>query len=166
MISEKPLSYPTESLRERFDAKWIPEPNSGCWLWEAFTNAGGYGQMTIGKRSDGTILAHRAAWIIYRGDIPEGLGVLHRCDNPPCVNPDHLFLGTEKDNMQDCSRKNRVNKTIKLRGVDHANSKLNEAAVRHIRSTRGNTAALAAEYGVTTANIKYVRRGVTWRHVV
>lgn len=82
-----------------------------CWLWTAYTNSDGYGQFwfrgTMGK-------AHRFSWILHNGEIPKGVCVLHiECDNPPCVNPDHLELGTDADNMQDCLKKGRHGNTKK-----------------------------------------------------
>jgi hypothetical protein len=85
----------------------VPEhvPELGpCWLWMASRFAGGYGRIDVNKHSK---VAHRVAWGLVKGDIPDGLLALHRCDNPPCVNPDHLFLGTHKDNTQDALSKGR-----------------------------------------------------------
>ena len=101
-------------LQERFDAKYVPEPNSGCWLWSAaVTPSGGakgkppkafYGTILVGRR--GT-LAHRVSYQLHCGHIPSGMSVLHTCDVPLCVNPEHLFLGTQTDNMRDCVAKGR-----------------------------------------------------------
>lgn len=93
-----------KTMPDRFWAKTIPEPNTGCWLWMGSTWGGGYGQVRINRR---TRFAHRVAWEVSNGPIPNGLFVLHRCDNPPCVNPAHLFLGTHQDNMDDMMRKGR-----------------------------------------------------------
>lgn len=82
------------------EEKWIPEPNSGCWLWIASVNNDGYGFFGMGGR---TMSAHRASWILHRGAIPKGKYVLHKCDVRQCVNPDHLYLGTQFDNMRDAS---------------------------------------------------------------
>lgn len=96
------------TTRERFDAKWVPEPNTGCWLWTA-ADTGRYGYFRldgkVGQRR--SIGANRAAWLLYRGPIPEGMMVCHTCDTPICVNPDHLFLGTPLDNMLDKVAKGR-----------------------------------------------------------
>lgn len=115
-----PQGKPNLKLRrplfERFNEKWIPEPNSGCWLWTASTNPiSGYG--VIGVSSEKTKPAHRVSWELYRGPIPAGVGhhgtcVLHKCDNRACVNPDHLFLGSNKDNVHDCMRKGRFKNVI------------------------------------------------------
>lgn len=88
---------------ERFEAKYVPEPNTGCWLWFGAELNYGYGQF----RNDGHALAHRWSYSHFIGPIPEGLIVRHRCDTPCCVNPDHLELGTYVDNMADKVRRGR-----------------------------------------------------------
>ena len=89
---------------ERFDDNVIPEPMSGCHLWIGCVNRYGYGKIRVNGRQ---IAASRAAWIAAKGAIPPGLWVLHRCDNPPCVNPDHLFLGDRTANTRDMIAKGR-----------------------------------------------------------
>lgn len=78
----------------------------GCWLWTGYTSTFGYGMMRFMGKSQN---AHRLSWQVHRGPIPDGLSVLHKCDVPACVNPDHLFLGTQSDNMKDCASKGRLN---------------------------------------------------------
>ena len=102
-----------EPLQPRFERNFIPVTESGCWLWTGYSRRDGYGYIAHNKRAIG---AHRASWIIYRGDIPEGLHVCHTCDVRDCVNPDHLFLGTASDNMQDCVRKGRSAILLNCRG--------------------------------------------------
>ncbi len=106
-----PSAGKMRDVRERFNEKWLGEPNSGCWLWQGHYHKDGYGWLDIGSRTDGTrgqILAHRLSWQIHFGPIPDGLGVLHKCDTPPCVRPEHLFLGTQKANMTDAAAKQRL----------------------------------------------------------
>jgi HNH endonuclease len=93
---------------ERFEAKYMPEPNSGCWLWMGSIRGQGYAQTGVGER-----YAHRFSYEHYKGKIPEGMRVLHKCDTPTCVNPDHLFLGTAKDNTHDALKKGRLKKSSK-----------------------------------------------------
>lgn len=94
-------------LRERFDAKWTPEPNTGCWLWMAALSKYGYGKIgNEGERR--TIPAHRASYLLHVGPIPAGLFVCHACDVRHCVNPDHLWLGDAGDNARDAASKGRT----------------------------------------------------------
>jgi hypothetical protein len=146
-----------------FEEKYIPEPNSGCFLWMAAQHRQGYGNF----HHDGKcLLAHRVSWELYRGEIPHGMKVLHKCDNEPCVNPDHLFLGTQSDNMFDCGRKGRSNKAGSING--HA--KLTEEDVRIIRAAKpsyGSRQRLAKRFGVTPANISQLRHKPfrTWKGI-
>ncbi len=92
------------TVQRRIEDWSIPEPNSGCWIWLKSTNAKGYAHL----RHEGIMWrANRLAWVAYRGQIPEGLFVLHHCDNPACVNPDHLYVGTHAKNMEDKAKRNR-----------------------------------------------------------
>lgn len=88
-----------------FHSMYIPEPNSGCYLWEGPLHNWGYGWFHINGEHH---RAHRYAWSLVNGPVPDGLHVLHRCDTPGCVNPDHLFVGTHKKNMEDKAQKGRV----------------------------------------------------------
>jgi len=99
----------SEPLATRFERHYEPEPMSGCWLWTASRNGDGYGFMTVGSRGIDRSYrgAHRVSYEIYVGPIPDGMCVLHRCDVPACVNPAHLFLGTQRDNALDRERKHR-----------------------------------------------------------
>lgn len=89
------------SLLARFEQKYIPEPNSGCWLWIGAVRSYGKTSLRPTIEDGGTRNAARVSWKLHRGAIPEGLHVLHKCDVTLCVNPDHLFLGTHLDNMAD-----------------------------------------------------------------
>lgn len=95
---------PLPNPHERFARKWTPEPNTGCWLWAGGTDSFGYGFF----RHAGEVTAHRVSYTLHIAPIPKGLHVLHKCDVPECVNPAHLFLGTQIDNMKDCARKGRT----------------------------------------------------------
>lgn len=129
-----------------------------CWNWKGGKNSDGYGYFDF-ENSSGK--AHRASWIINFGSISSGLSVLHHCDNPACVRPDHLFLGTQKDNMEDCARKGRIK--AGKRAV-----KLNPEKVRKIRLKIKNgesVPAVASEYGVNNSAIHFIIKGVNWKHV-
>src|SRR3954468_23689651 len=103
----------------------IKETDKGCWRWQRALDKDGYGRSSLGGKS---VQAHRVSWVIHKGKIPEGFQVLHNCDNPPCVNPDHLFLGSGKDNMID-----KVIKQRQTRGDKVNTSKIKEADVYTIR---------------------------------
>ena len=98
---------------EIFDRHCIKKAVYECWEWGGYTNPSGYGQTRIGGRNGKAILAHRLSWLVYIGEIPDGMHILHKCDNPPCCNPSHLFAGTNTDNIIDRVKKNRSNRWIK-----------------------------------------------------
>jgi hypothetical protein len=153
-------------LLARFWAKVERRGPEECWPWRASRKRNGYGQ--IGADPEGNILrgrklyAHRLAYEIAYGPIPAGLHVLHRCDNPACTNPTHLFLGTHAENMADMICKRRH-----AHGDRQPTRKLDQNRVRAIRwlarHDPGPAAVLAHEFGVSTANIELIVKGATWR---
>jgi HNH endonuclease len=148
-----------------FEANYLPEPNSGCWLWQRGLDTSGYGSMSVKARSQRT---HRFAWKSFKGQIPFGMCVCHRCDVRSCVNPDHLFLGTRRDNDADMRAKNRHSPTPgeqgKTRREQNAQAKLTEGDVADIRRrSEENWKVLATEYGVNHRTIWKVRTGRSWR---
>lgn len=154
-----------QKIAERFLDKIEFEPMSGCWLWSAAVKdkRSGYGAFRMRGR---VIRSHRVAWNLFVDAIPDGLCVLHKCDTPSCVNPDHLFIGTPKDNSDDCIRKGRDSN---LRGVNHGMAKLTEAEVIKIRQEyqpiRGSLANLGRKYGVTRQQIFLIINNKKWKHV-
>lgn len=96
--------YTEEQSKFAFENKFTTEPNTGCWLWTARCFPFGYGQFKYKRKN---ITAHRMSWLLYKGKIPKGMCVLHKCDVPQCLNPDHLWLGTKADNNIDCTKKGR-----------------------------------------------------------
>jgi DNA-binding XRE family transcriptional regulator len=135
----------------------------GCWEWTAYRDPFGYGRMG-GTDPKSIILAHRASWLIHFGPIPDGLDVLHRCDNPPCSRPDHLFLGTARDNMQDASTKGRT-----TRGERGYSAKLTAGQVLAIRARYAeggiSQQRLADAYGVARETVSELIRHETWKHL-
>ena len=154
---------PMLPLQERFDAKYIPEPNSGCWLWTGQLVRRGYG--LIKDQSGRPSKAHRISYALHVGPLGNGLLVCHRCDNTSCVNPAHLFLGTHADNNRDCQRKGR-----NQRGDRHARAKLTSSTVAEIRRLHGTGAAtrtqLAARFGVVPQTISRVVLYRDWANEV
>lgn len=100
---------PKATIEERFWSKVDRREADQCWPWLGSQDGRRYGQMSSGPGGGSPIKAHRVSWIIANGPIPEGMNILHRCDNPPCVNPNHLLPGTQKQNIQDASERGRLN---------------------------------------------------------
>ena len=137
-----------------------------CWPWGGCRNNRGYGRL---NQHGGQIYAHRLSWLIHRGPIPAGLFVMHRCDNPPCCNPDHLQLGTAKDNSQDAARKGRLDgRPNKKWGEEVGNSKLTAAQVHEIRRLRAEGVCrrpIAVRFGVSMKRISEITTGKAWRGI-
>lgn len=137
--------------------KSLPEPNSGCWIWLGEHRADGYGESwAFGRRE----AAHRASFRIFHGPIPSDLMVRHKCDTRCCVNPDHLELGTQADNVRDCVERGR-----KARGPKSGRAKLTDADVLYIRSSPLSQRAIAKELGVTQAQVSNIRARKQWAHL-
>ena len=133
-------------------------PN-GCWVWTAATKQAGYGM--IGFKTK-LCLAHRLSWELHNGPIPNGLCVLHKCDNPPCVNPNHLFLGSRKDNNLDKIKKGR---SPNLKGSNSGRAVLIESQILEIREllkTDLTQQEIGNLYGVSRSTIKEIKCGSNW----
>ena len=138
-------------LGERFWDKVDKSGTNGCWIWRAHCNKGGYG--TIDHK-----IASRVSWELLNGTIPAGFDVCHHCDNPPCVNPEHLFLGTASDNLKDSVRKGRLDHS----GEKNSNVKLTYRLVQEIRNTDLPQRKLATLFGVSKGTIYYIKKNITW----
>lgn len=132
----------------------------GCWEFQGQRDAKGYGRFTVGGNKE---LAHRGSWALRFGD-PGDQCVLHRCDNPPCVNPHHLFLGSIAENNADMAAKGRAHKTG-LSGERHHQAKLTTADVLAIRSSQLPVRKLVGQYGISDSQIRAIRSRRAWRHV-
>lgn len=151
-----------DELRRRLLAKIVVAEN-GCFIFVGSLNADGYGKMDIWE--DHSVTTHRLAWELEFGEIPDGLCVLHNCpggDNPACVNPAHLFLGTSIDNRADCVSKNRHAK-----GERQGHAKLTVDQVREIRRLQNDysRSVLAGKFGVSKRTVQFIIQGKTWKSV-
>lgn len=138
--------------------------NEGCWDWKNVPHHSGYALLNFGENHK-NLLAHRASWIIHFGEINDSQKVLHRCDNKKCTNPEHLFLGTLKDNTQDMLKKGRGNRA---HGENHCHAKLNEEQVKKIKELLylGVTVTrLSKDFNISSGAIQGIKNGITWKHV-
>jgi hypothetical protein len=134
-----------------------------CWVWSTGKSRKGYGQFYRGGSS---LLAHRTSWELHNGLIPDGLLVCHHCDNPPCVNPAHLFLGTVADNTRDAAAKGRMVRGERMHTAKLTADLVIEIRQRHRKSSRTDgVAALAREFGVSSQSILRIIRRRCWKHV-
>lgn len=145
-----------------FHERYIPEPNSGCWLWARSLNGRGYGlynRAPVKQRA-----AHRLSYELHYGPLPKGACVLHSCDTPACVNPAHLTLGSRADNNRERGQRGRT-----ARGESVARARLTARDVQRMRECfrpyRVTFELLAEQFGVTTSAAARAVRGNTWRHV-
>ncbi len=151
------------TLVERFWNK--VQKSDGCWEWTGATDGYGYGQIW---NNGGERRAHRLSWEFSTGDQPGNLDVCHRCDNPLCVNPEHLFLGTAKDNCADMMRKGRQSHFPRSRGAKNNRSKLTESNVHNIREMLDmglHQNEIAKTFGVTRSAVYAIRVGNTWAYL-
>ena len=150
--------YYIEIFREHCNASYEDE----CWNWSGSKDSSGYGKLGTGKN---ILSAHRVAYTLYKGAIPAGLHVLHTCNNPACVNPAHLYAGTQKQNKQDSVRQNRHHKP---KGSLNGSALLNEAAVLKIKELLANKVAvplIAKQFAVCCGTIYNIKAGTAWSHV-
>lgn len=151
-----------QTFAQRFWSKVDRGEGDACWPWMAGVSEKGYGRIW-----DGRVMAnaHRVSWEFANGPIPEGMFVCHRCDNPRCVRPDHLFPGTAAENSGDMVAKGRG---AGPRGARNRNTKLDPGSVQAIRAALGageSYAAIAARFGVGKGVVGQIRHRATWRHV-
>ena len=157
-MSELPLSV-VDRFWKYVEVNGVNE----CWPWSAsLTVHGGYGQLN----DRGKLLkAHRISYEIHYGGVPEGMFVCHRCNNPKCCNPKHLYAGTPKQNWDDTIVAG-TRYVPKLSGESVYCSKLKESEVIYIRQSQESGCALAIRYGVTKSAVSCIRRGKTWKHLL
>lgn len=152
----------TLELVERFHEKWILNPVNGCWEWTASLNGNGYGQIKRpGERRQ--YIASRLSYLIHYGAIPDGMFVLHTCDNRLCVKPSHLFLGTADDNAQDMKAKGRH-----THGVTGHSHKINDDKARQIHKLKSegvSQSEIGRIFGLSQSTIWKILTGQKWKHI-
>ena len=148
------------SLKPRFDSRFVVM-ETGCWEWTGSKSLYGYGAILLARGH--LVSAHRASWILYKGPIPDKLCVLHKCDNPPCVNPEHLFLGTRAENNRDKAEKMRSNL-----GERSPLAKLTNAQAVEIfalRDTSLSQQEVGDRFGVSKTAIRHIWSGHRWGRI-
>ena len=146
-----------EKAERRFWSNVDKKSLDECWTWTASKLTHGYGAFGVGMKR---ISAHRFSWTLHFGEIPKGMVVCHKCDNPPCVNPNHLFLGTDADNQRDKKLKGRS-----ARGESNSKAKLTEDNVQEIRRLIKDglsSRKIAERFGVRHAAILTIKNGKNW----
>lgn len=161
------MSRTAGPIKERFMSKVQVGTGDECWIWTGQLTDNGYGTVFVPRQNGNRSRqqrAHRVSFTLFNGEIPPGMMVCHRCDNPPCVNPAHLFLGTAQDNANDCVSKGRTNAR---KGENSVRSKLTEAQVIQIRhrfhNDGWNKSQLSREYGVSHRCIYKIIHNETWQ---
>lgn len=150
------------SWLKRFISKVTISNKQTCWVWQDSLTKSGYGQMKVAAKM---VLAHRLSWIIHNGSIPKGTQVLHQCDNPSCVNPNHLFLGDHDDNMKDMAKKKRARIS---KGEQNPNARLKTSDVRAIKKASAigyKRRELAKMFGVHLSQIDRIINGKCWSDI-
>jgi len=153
------MSVIIEYPHERFESRIERITETGCWIWVGSLIGKDYPQLPSGRRLIEVTHAHRYSYLYFIGPIPEGMQVCHRCDITCCVNPYHLFLGTQQDNEDDKMRKGRQQK-----GLSHWNCRLTEENVVEIRNSIETSKHLAKKFKIAVSTINRIRSGVRWSH--
>ena len=153
---QTPMQY-KPITQERIESKVEKVAECGCWIWMGSITTRGYGQILSNNK---TFYAHRASYMAFKGEIPEGQYVCHKCDTVSCVNPEHLFLGTQKQNLQDMARKGRS--TI---GERNPQAKLTVEQVLQIREMQGSHQEIADLMNISRSNVGLIKNRGRWNHV-
>ena len=151
------MARPRIPLSDKIEKHTIRIPESGCWVWMSTIHENGYGRVCAGKKP---FYAHRVSYEQKYGPIPSGMMALHHCDVRCCVNPDHIFVGTQQNNMTDKVRKNR-----QAKGISHGNAKLTEDQVLEIKYSSETSIKLAAKFDYPASMIRAIKNGNLWKHL-
>lgn len=154
LLGAQDMAIPKLTPRERFDSSYTINQDTGCWEWTKSRHPDGYGRFSLPPHS-GPVAAHRAAWLLHRGELAPGQCVCHHCDNPACVNPEHLFIGTNAENHRDRAKKGRAGIALTLEQARDIKREL-AAGVSAL--------VLAKRYGVTNRTIYLIRWKKAWHH--
>lgn len=153
------------SLKDRFLSKI--KKTKGCWLWTACKNKAGYGTVYIGEKNKQSYLAHRYSYKLKYGSIGKNISVCHKCDNPSCVRPSHLFLGTHQDNSDDCKKKNRMRRaSLENSGRAVLTNKQAIEIHKKWRPYYYTVPMLSKEYGVSVGALRKMLKRATWKSLV
>lgn len=144
-------------IHDRLKYLSVVDFNTGCHNWRGGLNLTGYGVLSYKHEK---WLAHRLSFTLAYGSIPDNLYICHKCDNPKCINPEHLFLGSQKDNLTDMTSKGRA-----AVGSDYHRSNLTDEDVKAIKADTRKQLVIAKEYGVSRTNISAIKTGRAWKHV-
>lgn len=150
------------TLQERLDHHTIPEPMTGCWLcWSRLgPRKNNYSHLSYKGK---TIASHRASYELHKGRIPQGLSVLHRCHTPACVNPDHLRVGTHRENMEDMIARGR--RETRARGTAIGIAKLTDESAMNVYLATGSVSSISRRFGITRTAVRSVKSRRTWKHI-
>ncbi|MCA9073201.1 MAG: HNH endonuclease [Planctomycetaceae bacterium] len=159
MPRHKPIPKLDEEVIERFWSKVDKAGIGECWLWTDHVDKDGYGPFTVSKGN--RYKSTRIAYFIHHGKDPGDLLICHKCNNPTCCNPHHLYAGTCKDNLSQASNESRMSC-----GENHHKSKLSDGQVKQIRMSTESCVSLAKEFGVTNQTISNIKNNKTWRHLL
>ena len=152
------MARPRIPIHEKIERSIVRIPESGCWIWMKKVNHRGYGMTCLGKGSN--LSAHRASYESKYGAIPNGMMALHICDISSCVNPDHIFIGTQQDNLTD-----KVLKKRQANGQNHGMSKLKEFEAKEIKYSEEKTIKLALRFNCSPVMVRQIRQGKYWKHI-
>jgi len=147
-----------KSMIERFEEKYVKIAGVDCWIWTGARHTFGYGNFWTGKKYD---VAHRVSYALYVGEIPQGMNVLHKCDNPSCIRPDHLFIGTDQDNIYDKCMKGRA-RGPKMVGEKNPSSKISSEIVLLIRADKRAHRVICNDYGISKTQVGRIKRNESW----
>jgi hypothetical protein len=145
------------TLEEKLDHYTYPDPETGCWLWGGAASSNGYPGMYINGKNR---RAHRLSWEFHNGPVPDGLFVCHKCDVRMCINPEHLFLGTNADNMRDAGQKGRM-----PYGENHYATKITETQALEILHDERIARLIALDYCVSITVVYNIKNGKFWKHL-